>query len=336
MRFLAALLLSFVLGACASGSGGLQHPRVSPDSGEASEDAPPPPPEEGSDFAVFRGDGTPAAFQDIIAEARESEVVLFGEEHDDLMTHRLQAEVLRRLFVDYNRPSASGRPSPHPGRTGVATPQTGGDRTVVLSLEMFERDVQYVLDEYLADLISEDHFTASARAWDRYDTDYRAAVEFAKAHGMPVVAANAPRRYVNRASRLGSASLSELPASARAYLPPLPHPTPSAAYEEEWLEIMGEGAEYMSGSPIDGQALWDATMAHSIQEALEREENPLVLHLAGSFHVANFTGIPEVLEAYRPGTRQLVLVARPVESLDGLPEEYHGEGDFVIVTRGEG
>jgi uncharacterized iron-regulated protein len=336
MRIFAALILSATLASCASGSGGLAHPQVSPDDADASNEAPTPPPVEGVEFAVFRGDGTPAAFEDIVREASEAEVVLFGEEHDDLMTHRLQAEVLRRLFMDYNRPSASGRPSPHAGRRGVDTPQTGGDRTVVLSLEMFERDVQYVVEEYIQDLITEDHFVRSARAWERYETDYKPAVEFAKAHGVPVVAANAPRRYVNRASRLGSASLEELPASARAFLPPLPHPAPSATYVEEWDELMGEGAQYMSGSPLDGQALWDATMAYSIQEALEREEQPLVLHLAGSFHVANFTGVPEVLERYRPGTRRLVLVGRPSEDLESLPDQFTGQGDFVILTRGGG
>jgi uncharacterized iron-regulated protein len=336
MRIFALLILSATLASCASGSGGRVHPPVSPGSDEASDEAPTPPPVEGVEFAVFRGDGTSATFEDVVREAGEAEVVLFGEEHDDLMTHRLQAEVLRRLFVDYNRPSASGRPSPHAGRRGVDTPQTGGDRTVVLSLEMFERDVQYVVDEYLQDLITEEHFTTSARAWDRYDTDYRTAVEFAKAHGVPVVAANAPRRYVNRASRLGSASLQDLPESARAFLPPLPHPTPSPAYVEEWDELMGEGAQYMSGTPMDGQALWDAGMAYSIHETLEREERPLVFHLAGSFHVANFTGVPEVLESYRPGTRRLVLVARPADDLESLPDEFAGEGDFVILTRGEG
>jgi uncharacterized iron-regulated protein len=77
-------------------------------------------------------------------------------------------------------------------------------------------------------------------------------------------------------------------------------------------------------------------MAYSIHETLEREERPLVFHLAGSFHVANFTGVPEVLESYRPGTRRLVLVARPSDDLESLPDEFAGEGDFVILTRGEG
>ncbi len=70
-------------------------------------------------------------------------------------------------------------------------------------MEMFERDVQIVLDEYLKNYISESHFISSSRAWGNYKTDYRPLVEFAKQNKIDVVAANAPRRYVNMVSRLG-------------------------------------------------------------------------------------------------------------------------------------
>src|SRR3954467_8455063 len=68
-------------------------------------------------------------------------------------------------------------------------------------MEMFERDVQIVLDEYLSDLITEQHFLASSRPWGNYKTDYRPLVELAKEKHLDVIAANAPRRYVNMVSR---------------------------------------------------------------------------------------------------------------------------------------
>ena len=42
--------------------------------------------------------------------------------------------------------------------------QHGADRQIVLSLEMFETDVQGVLDEYLRGLIRESDFVADARS----------------------------------------------------------------------------------------------------------------------------------------------------------------------------
>ena len=288
---------------------------------ETAEEAPGVPPEEGVDFAVFRGDGTAARLEEVIEEAGEVDVVLFGEEHDDLMTHRLQLRVLQQLFLGYQAGPADGS-SPH-GTSGTAASAPGGDRSLVLSMEMFERDVQHVVDEYMQDLITESHFESSARAWPYYEERYRAVVEFARAHDLPLVAANAPRRYVNRASRLGRESLTELPPSALATLPPLPYPEGSDDYRAQWDAIM-EGAPDNGGTPFDGQTLWDATMAWSIAHALERVDDPLVLHLAGSFHVSQYTGIPEALEHYRPGTRQLVVVGRPADDLTVLPDEFQG------------
>jgi uncharacterized iron-regulated protein len=291
----------------------------------------PAPLAEGVDYAVFRSDGTPSSLAEVVAAADTLDVVFFGEQHDDPVTHGVQALLLGQLYRTYHR--IPDGPSIHPGAPGVETPSVGGDRTVVLSLEMFERDVQPVVDEYLADLITESHFLASARPWEDYETRYRPMVEFARAHGLDIVAANAPRRYVNRASRLGRDSLAALPSTARAWLPPLPYPDGSTAYRAEWDTLMGPAAAHMQGTPFDAQTLWDASMGQMVARAVDRNEAALVLHLAGSFHVANFTGTPEALQHYRPGTRALVLVAEPAEDRDGLTAEQEGLGDFVILTR---
>lgn len=323
------LILSMAVAGCASA--GTPAPAPSPHGADAAPEAAPPP-EEGRDFAVFRGDGSPATLADVVAAAEEADAVFFGEEHDDPVTHQVQALLLGRLYTAYHRSSAGG-PSVHPGAPGESTPSSRGNRTVVLSLEMFERDVQGVVDEYLADLITESHFLASARPWDDYETRYRPMVEFARVHGLEVVAANAPRRYVNRASRLGRESLAELSPEARAMLPPLPYPEGSERYRAQWDSLMGPEAAHMPGSPFDAQTLWDASMGQKVAQAVDSHPDALVLHLAGSFHVASFTGTPEALQHYWPGTRTVVVVAEPSEDRDALGAERTGLGDFVILTR---
>jgi hypothetical protein len=106
-------------------------------------------------------------------------------------------------------------------------------RSVALSLEMFERDVQVcrrlspplylqrnikrnatlsglgfdassvgaaraqgVMSEYLAGSIRERDLLRDARPWPNYINDYRPMVELARSRGLPVICANAPRRYV--------------------------------------------------------------------------------------------------------------------------------------------
>ena len=269
---------------------------------------------------VFTGDGTPSSLDALVASGLRSEVVFLGEQHDDSVAHTVQADVLRRL--------AEGR---------IAEARQGGAARgpVVLSMEMFETDVQLVLDEYLAGLIPERPFLAASRPWDNYARDYRPMVEYAKAHALPVVAANAPRRYVNRVSRLGMAALDSLWADAKAHLAPLPFPRPSEAYRAKWNALMGGTGAHVTGEANErmlmAQALWDATMAHRIARALDREPGTLVVHPVGRFHVERKTGTPEALQSYRPGTRALVVVLTTEPTWDAAT--HAGLGDFVVLTR---
>lgn len=290
-----------------------------------------------ANYKVFRHDGTPASFEDVIAAARNVEVVFLGESHDDPTAHALEAEVLQKLH-------AAG--------------------PVLLSLEMFERDVQYVLDEYLAGLIGEDHLISSGRAWRNYKTDYRPMVEFAKEKKLVVIAANAPRRYVNRVSRLGVDSLADLSAQAKATLPPLPFAEASEAYSTKFHNLMKRGREEAAkeaakkaaeeGKPapthtpsvapsmaerrpdpartLQAQSLWDAGMAFSIAEAGMRHPGVRILHVNGSFHSEERMGILDHLKRYRPQTTSLVVTMNSAKSYPNWDAELAGKGDFVILT----
>ena len=166
-------------------------------------------------FRVYTAEGLPAALYDVVMAMDSADVVFVGEQHNDPVAHELQQSLLMQAFDTYSE-----------------------ERPVTLALEMFETDVQPVLDEYLAGLIQERHFLDAARPWNNYAGDYRPLIEFAREHGLPVIAANAPRRYVNRVSRLGSDALAVLPATAQAHLPPLPYPPASDAYRAKWMALM--------------------------------------------------------------------------------------------------
>ena len=79
--------------------------------------------------------------------------------------------------------------------------------------------------------------------------------------------------------------------------------------------------------------LWDAAMARAIDASLRTEPSRLVVHVCGSFHCERRLGIVEVLEAYRPNTRQLVITVYPERDCHTFNTERHtGLGDFVILT----
>lgn len=293
---------------------------------------------EGVDFRVYDHRGRSRSFADVLKAMDKTDALLVGETHDDVVGHGVETQIFVRAAQ----------------RMGAVGEAEGEARPVVLSLEMFERDVQYVLDEYLADLITEEQFKRSSRPWDRYDTDYRPMVEFARAHGLPVVAANAPRRYVNRVSRLGPSALDALSPEAKAFLPPLPYPGPSEKYQAQWNALMAEMMSAMRkegeaappeaapaapmshgiGNALYAQALWDAAMGHGVTSALEEHPGALVVHYAGSFHVEKGTGIPERVADYRPGARILTVVMQPVADIDAWDNDEHRDlGDFVILTK---
>jgi uncharacterized iron-regulated protein len=267
-----------------------------------------------ANYRIYDRQGNASSLEKIIESLKDADVVFLGENHDDATAHYLQNEIFRRAFEKH-----------------------GKDRSIALSLEMFERDVQTVVDEYLKDLISENHFLLSSRAWGNYKTDYKPLVDFAKTSKLEVIAANAPRRYVNMVSRGGRDSLKQLSPEAQRWLAPLPYGEASEAYAKKFNAQMGQTSDSMTPvkhSPmLNAQALWDATMAFSIFEYLKRAKNPLVVHLNGAFHTENRLGTPEHLLKYSPKTRFLVVTMRYEENFTNFDKTKHADsGDFVILT----
>ncbi|MET0624318.1 MAG: ChaN family lipoprotein [Pyrinomonadaceae bacterium] len=278
-------------------------------------------------YRVFDSKGQSVTLQTIIDSLEGADVLFVGETHDNAVAHLLEAELLRRADE----------------RFGAASQRR---RDVALSLEMFERDAQTVLDEYLAGLITERHFLLSSRPWRNYETDYRPLIEYARARRLPVIAANAPARYVSRVSNQGPGSLTALSKDVvKNWLPPLPFPPASEAYAAKFNRFMSGG---VAASPahtpaqasahgslhlLEAQTLRDASMAYRIAEFLRRGRDPLVVQVNGTFHSEERMGVPEQLARYRPKARSVVVTIVPDE---GFPDfdaaRLASLGDFVIIT----
>lgn len=258
-------------------------------------------------YRVFDSKGNPQNVENIITKLDKTDVVFLGETHDDSVAHSLQFDIFKNSFEKYNQ-----------------------NRNVILSLEMFERDVQTVLDEYLGGLITETHFLASSRPWGNYKSDYRPLLEFAKENKLNVVAANAPRRYVNMVSRLGKDSLKKLSKESKKWMAPLPFAGPSKKYSDKFNSRMkGHG----SANILQSQNFWDATMAYSISEQFKKYKDNLVIHLNGSFHTENRLGTVEQLQRYNPKLNILVVTMILEKDFKNFDKSKHTDlGDIVILT----
>ena len=263
-------------------------------------------------YRVFDAAGNAATVSQIIKAIGKSDVVFLGENHDDATAHFLEAEIFKQTYDNYSK-----------------------NRKIALSMEMFERDAQTVLDEYLKDLITEKKFLDDSRPWNNYKTDYRPLVEFAKQNNLPVIAANAPRRYVNMVSRNGRESLNQLSTDAKKWLAPLPFAAPSAEYAKKFNALMGDtkSEAHAPTKILEAQALWDATMAFSIAEFTKKEKTALVVHLNGSFHTENRLGTAEQFLKLNPKAKILVVTMRSEENFRSFDKAKHENiGDFVILT----
>ncbi len=241
---------------------------------------------------------------DLVESAKDANVIFFGEEHNDSIAHRLQ-DTIYKSFI--NRYSA-----------------------VTLSMEMFERDCQEILDEYLADFITDGRLVAEARAWTNYK-DYRPMVNTAKQWKQSVIAANAPRRYVNMVSRRGLASLDSLPKSAKVNFAKLPLDTVNQAYSEKFSAIMG--GRVPSRNTYYAQTMWDATMAESIYKYWKKNKDKKIFHLNGRFHTDYRLGTFTQLQRKNKKLRiQNISCFAGADFAKPDWNQYALLGDYVIVT----
>jgi len=261
--------------------------------------------------------------KDIAEDMKNYNVLFFGEEHNDSVTHYLEREMLQAMYEKYGSHLA-------------------------LSMEMFDRDVQPVMDEYLAGFIREKHFVKDARSWPNY-RDYRPMVEFAKDKGLHVVCANAAGRYSNLAGRKGQQGLMELPEASKAFFAPLPYDTATGAYYEKLTGIPQHASGTVTPDTskakalaipsmgnfnmVTAQSLWDATMAWSIAQYHSHDPQNKVMQVNGKFHSDEHFAVVAQLKKYDPKLKALVISATQDDSFPNINwKEYTSPGDYIIIT----
>ena len=270
--------------------------------------------------------GREVKLADIAADMATSDVLFFGEEHNDSVTHFLEHTMFELLYSKYAA-------------------------QMTLSMEMFDRDVQPVMNEYLKGFIREKHFTKDARVWSNY-RDYKPMVEFAKEKGLDVICANAPTRYTNLAGRKGQQALMDLPETSQDYFAPLPYDTATGDYYEKLTGLPQHSAGAMTDTAkkaatpaapampgmgnfnmVMAQSLWDATMAYSISEYMKKHKGQKVMQLNGRFHSDEGFAVATQLKKYRPKVKELIISTSSDDNFPNIKwDDYKKNGDYIIIT----
>jgi uncharacterized iron-regulated protein len=260
-------------------------------------------------YKIFTGEGKKADYGDIIKAATRSDVIFFGELHDNPIAHWLELEITKSLFA------ARGK-------------------DLILSAEMFETDNQILIDEYFEGIIKESSFETEARLWKNYATDYKPLLNFAKENGLKFVASNIPRRYASVVASGGFEALQNIYPEELKYIVPLPFEyDPELACYKDMLSMGSSIGGPMGGKVSDNlpkaQAIKDATMAKSIVNYWQKGQ--IMIHYNGSYHSDKHQGILWYLNKFNPSIKPVTISAVLQDDIEKMSDENKGLADFVIV-----
>jgi len=256
-------------------------------------------------YKLFTQKGKVTDFGQLVKAAAKADVVLFGELHNNPISHWLQLELTRSLYAEKKQ-------------------------QLVLGAEMFEADNGVLLDEYLSGKVAERNFEAEAKLWPNYKTDYKPLLAFARDSSLRFIATNIPRRYASLVNREGFDGLTALSPEAKQYIAPLPIPYDAQlpGYKG-MMEMMGGAGGHVNENLPRAQAIKDATMAYFILKNLKPGQT--FLHFQGTYHSDNFEGINWYLKQAAPELKIVTINSCEQADIDTLSAENKNKADFILA-----
>ncbi len=230
------------------------------------------------------------------------DLLLVGESHTDVDSHRVQQRVVDELE-----------------RAG---------RRVMIGLEMFPYTHQEHLDRWVAGHYSEQGFLELGDwygVWGYHWGYYRDLFMLARERGIPMFGINTPREVVTAVREKGFKDLTEEEA---AHIPneidvdSADHLTLFKAYFDDDDPIHSQMSDDAWRSMLRAQCTWDATMGYNAVKALAAHggDGAIMVVLTGSGHVAYGLGIARQAAQWFDG-EVATLIPVSVEGEDGEPVE---------------
>jgi uncharacterized iron-regulated protein len=251
-------------------------------------------------FQLFDKNGMKVSYGKLLKASLKTQVVLFGEYHNNSVSHWMQLELTKDV--------------------AAKTP-------VVLGAEMIEADNQTQLNQYLKGEIDQKKLDSTARLWKNYPTDYKPLVDFAKDNNFDFIATNIPRRYASMVSKKGFEALETLKSEEKTWI--APQPIPYDASLPGYVEMMKMMGDHTSPNMPKAQASKDATMAYFINRNLKA--NSVFIHYNGTFHSDNFDGINWYLKTYNPTIEIVTISTVEQKDISKLEKENYNKADFILV-----
>lgn len=253
-------------------------------------------------YQIYSTDSIQTNYGQMLDSLKTADIILFGELHNNPICHWLQLELLQ----DLNQ-----------------------DKSIILGLEMIERDNQEIFAKYMSDSISHEELDSLARLWNNYSTDYKPIIDTAKNIGIPVYGTNVPRKYASQVYKHGVESLDSLSANEKEFLVPLPFPYDKGLPGYKKMMDMFDDPAHANENLPKAQALKDATMAHFILQHHKKDHS--LLHLNGSYHSDYYEGIVWYLKKQNPDLNIVTITSKEQQNISELESEHIAVADYIIV-----
>lgn len=257
-------------------------------------------------YQLFDSAGKKLRYADMLQKISEADVVLFGELHNNSISHWLEFELLQ----DLHKIKQSD---------------------LVIGAEMFEADNQLIINEYLSGFYSSKKFESEMKLWNNYKTDYKPLMEFARKNKLEFIATNIPRRYANMVFKGGFKSLKSLSKQALKYIAKLPIKfDPELKCYKNMMTMGNQMGGHSNMNFPKAQAIKDATMAEFIIKNSSKDK--LFLHFEGAYHSDNYQGIVWYLKQQKPKLKIVTISTKEQTMLDKLDNKYKNVANYIIAV----
>jgi uncharacterized iron-regulated protein len=210
-----------------------------------------------------------------------------------------------------------------------------GER-VAVGLEMIQTPFQSVLDDYVSGSIGFEEMLLRTEYFTRWGYDarlYQPIFEYARLHGLPLLALNASSELTTRVREVG---IDGLDIDERAALPDTITP-PAPSYRTVLEQVYSEHAEltdYGFERFVELQLTWDETMALTGARFLRDNPDHVLVVLAGVQHVAMGHGVPSRVGKHVEAFGTIVLTDAERDSMPGSADVYLDLPDVALPDSG--
>lgn len=254
-------------------------------------------------YQIFKDNGKKVSYKKMMKDLKKSEILFFGELHNDPIAHWMQFEIIDELTQHF-------------------------EGKISIGFEMFESDQQMLLNDYINGQIKARMFDETESLWPNYKTDYKPIVDYAKSNKIACIATNIPRKYASLVYIKGREVLDSIPSSERGLMCPIDFTVDTSLSQYSMLAQMGMHNGGLNF--VYAQAIKDATMAYFINQ--NWNSSNYFVHLNGSFHTDFYQGIIWYMQQYKPELNYRSISVVNQDDITKLEKEYLHKAHYVICT----